>query len=65
MGCVLVAGWQLSHTATGLPFPMLRPTFVIGNASLYLSFLLIVTLSATVLSRLQVLRALFYLLGTL
>jgi len=56
---------QLSHTATGGQVPLLRPVFVLGNASLYVSFLLVIVLSATVLTKLQVHRGLFYLLGIL
>lgn len=55
---------QLSHTATGLPFPLLGPFFVVLNVLLYLGFALVVVLSFTVLpSDLQVLRALFGILG--
>jgi hypothetical protein len=54
---------QLSDTATGVRLPLLRPAFFVANASLYLSFLLVLVLSATILSTLQVLQALLTILG--
>lgn len=57
---------QLSHTATGSPFPLLRPAFLVSNGLLYLGFLLIVVLSASAaISPPQFVQALFYLLGLL
>jgi len=62
---LLILFWaQLSHTATGAPFPWLRPAFLISNGLLYLGFLLIVVLGGSkMLGRGQVLQALFVLLG--
>lgn len=62
---LLILFWaQLSHTATGAPFPRLRPAFLISNGLLYVGFLLIVIMGGSrVLSGRQVLQALFVLLG--
>lgn len=62
---LLILFWaQLSHTATGAPFPWLRPAFLVSNGLLYLGFSLIVILGGSrVLGSGQVLQALFILLG--
>lgn len=54
---------QLSNTATGLPSPWLGPFFVVLNLALYLVFAVLLVLTFTVFSHMQVLRALFGILG--
>lgn len=53
----------MSNTATGLPSPWLGPFFVVLNLALYLVFAVLVVLTFTVFSHMQVLRALFGILG--
>ncbi len=62
---LLILFWaQLSHTATGSPFPLLRPAFLVSNGVLYLAFLLVVVLGASaVLTSGQVIQGLFSVMG--